>query len=909
LRGTALSLDLSMATQRITPPTLTDLLFEGARRGLCLVAPDGSVLRANSAWLRITGLSLERVLGAKIIELLPDSRDRWRALLARARAGEHVEISPHGSQNEGRETPWEGSIDPIGMDGGVGLLFTLREAAPRAVTSRTQPETPSRPSETLGLGDASSEARLREINALFNAAIDASPVVVFAQGRDLRYTWIANSVLAYRPEEMVGKTDFDLFERRSDAEGLTALKQRALDTGEPVRDVLPVQHEGAVHWYDVNVRPQRRNGAVVGIIATALDVTDRKRGEDALRESEEHFRVLIQNLHSAVALVDERGAFLVVNQSFRRMFELPTDADILNVNSRDWSQWKVFDEHGDLLPFDEHPVRKAQLTGKAVQNQLVSLKSPSGAEPLWLLVSAVPILDGDGAVHRLICTYYDITARRAAEEALRENEQRLRLFIEHAPAAVAVFDRDMRYLAVSRRYLRDRGLDEGVDLTGRGHYEVFPELPARWKEIHRRCLAGAVESAEEDTFQRRDGGVDWVRWEIHPWTTASGQIGGLLLFNEVITDRKLARDALQESDRRKTEFFALLSHELRNPLAPIRNATFLLDRADPNSEEAAQARGVLRRQTEHLTRLVEDLLDVSRITEGKINLRRVRLDLRDAVSRAAEDYRARLAERGVELRTIVPEAEVWAQADPTRINQVLVNLLHNAFKFTGRGDTVTLTLESVQGFADIRVRDTGAGIELALLSHLFEPFVQGDRTLDRTGGGLGLGLALVKGIVELHGGTVRVASEGVGRGAEFVLRLPLGAPTTPVREDVARGRLSSRGRRVLVVDDNTDAAESLGALLRLHGHTVEIAHDGQGALAKVESAAPDIVFCDIGLPGMSGYEVAQALRARGSRVHLVALTGYAQRSDVDRAKRAGFDSHVAKPPDVEELTRLVDQLV
>ena len=738
-----------MSSQRATPPTLTELLFERAQSGLCLVAPDGSVLRANSAWLRFAGLPRERVLGAEVIDLFPDCCDASRALHARARAGHHVEVPLQVRKVEGRETWWEGSIDPVELDDGVGLLLTVR-ASHQA---------------------AGSDAGQGEVDDLFNAAVDASPVVVFTQDHELRYTWIANPAFAYRPEEVIGKTDYDLFERRADAEGLIALKRRALDTGDTVRDVLPVQHEGAVRWYDVNVRPQRRDGAVVGIIATALDVTERKRGEDALRESEEHFRVLIQNLHSAVALVDERGAFLVVNQSFRRMFELPADADILNVNSRDWSQWQVFDERGALLPFDDHPVRKAALTGKAVQNQLVSLKSPSGADPLWLLVSAVPIFDGDGAVHRLICTYYDITARRAAEQALRENEQRLRLFIEYAPAAVAVFDRDMRYLAVSRRYLRDRGLDEKLDLTGREHYEVFPELPERWKEVHRRCLAGAVESAEEDTLRRRDGGVEWVRWEIHPWTTAAGQIGGLLLFSEVITDRKLARDALQESDRRKTEFLAVLSHELRNPLAPIRNATSLLDRADPHGAEAAQARGVLRRQTEHLTRLVEDLLDVSRITEGKINLRRARLDLRDAVSRAAEDYRARLAERGVELRTVVPEAEVWVRADPTRVNQVLVNLLHNALKFSPPGTRVIARVQASGPELLVSVIDEGPGVPRADRVRIFERFYKVDRARPRAGGGTGLGLSIARHIVEAHGGRIWVESEE-GHGATFRVALP-----------------------------------------------------------------------------------------------------------------------------------------
>ncbi len=350
----------------------------------------------------------------------------------------------------------------------------------------------------------------------------------------------------------------------------------------------------------------------------------------------------------------------------------------------------------------------------------------------------------------------------------------------------------------------------------------------------------------------------------------------------------------------------MLSHELRNPLAPIRNSVYVLENADPASEQAARARAVLRRQSEHLTRLVDDLLDVTRIARGKIELRRSRTDLREAVWRAAEDFRLMMDERGVAFRTVLPEEKTWADVDPTRINQVVGNLLHNAAKYTRRGDQVTLSLRTDQGAAEIRVRDTGAGIEASLLQRVFEPFVQGNRTLSRTEGGLGLGLALVKGIVELHGGEVRAGSEGVGKGTEFVVRFPLhqGAAQAP-HVHVAAGP-GGGGRRVLVVDDNVDAAESLADLLRLLGHQAEVAHDGPSALSKVQTDAPEVVFCDIGLPGMDGYQVARALRARvGDELQLVALTGYAQAEDVSRALEAGFDAHVAKPPDPARIEKLL----
>ena len=531
---------------------------------------------------------------------------------------------------------------------------------------------------------------------------------------------------------------------------------------------------------------------------TRPEITAPGQAERAQRDGEARFQALVQALHSAVALVDERGAFVLVNQAFRRMFEIPEDADILNVNSRDWAQWRVFDEHGVLLPVDEHPVRKAALTGRAVRNQLVAVRSPTARDPLWLLISADPVLDERGLVERLVCTYYDITERKAAEEAVRQSEQRLRLFIDHAPAAVAMFDRDMRYLAASRRYLRDYGLDEGADLTGRSHYEVFPEIPERWKEIHRRCLKGAVEQAHEDSFPRGDGRVDWVRWEIHPWTDALGEVGGLVLFTEVITDRKLAQLALEESDRRKTEFLAVLSHELRNPLAPIRNSTHLLERAPAGSEQARRAREVIGRQVEHLTRLVDDLLDVTRISRGKVDLQIQRVDLRDVIRRSVEDARTLYERAQVELVFELGPAPVWIDADPTRIAQVIGNILHNGQKFTPAGGAVTVRLETEGGAVHVRIRDTGAGMEPGREASMFAQFAQGEQGLARSKGGLGLGLSLAQSLVELHGGTVAAHSEGLGRGTEFTVSLPLapGAGSHPRAGEPARGtrRTSSSSR-------------------------------------------------------------------------------------------------------------------
>jgi signal transduction histidine kinase len=369
--------------------------------------------------------------------------------------------------------------------------------------------------------------------------------------------------------------------------------------------------------------------------------------------------------------------------------------------------------------------------------------------------------------------------------------------------------------------------------------------------------------------------------------------------------REAATEALRDSDRRKSEFLGVLSHELRNPLAPIRNSVFVLERSPVGSEDAARAREVIRRQTEHLARLIEDLLDVTRISRGKIELRRERVDVIQAVRRAGEDRRTTFEERGIDLELRADEGPLWVEGDPTRLEQIVGNLLQNAAKFTPRGGHVTVAVSAEEGAAAIRVRDDGAGIDPTFLERAFEPFVQGEQSLARTGGGLGLGLALVKGLAELHGGSARAHSAGRGTGTELLVILPL-ATADAGRADAAAEPAPRRARRVLVVDDNHDAADSLGQLVSLLGHDVDVAYDGPTAIARARERRPDVVLCDLGLPGMTGYDVARSLRdLQADGVRLVAVSGYGQPEDVRAATEAGFDRHVTKPADPGVLERLL----
>jgi signal transduction histidine kinase len=426
-----------------------------------------------------------------------------------------------------------------------------------------------------------------------------------------------------------------------------------------------------------------------------------------------------------------------------------------------------------------------------------------------------------------------------------------------------------------------------------------------------------VADAEAKVTGFKVGGVDYVTKPLQPEEVLARVTTHLRLreltedlerkVREQTMELQVANERLRDADRRKDEFLSMLSHELRNPLAAIACSVHILNHADPQSEPAKRAVMIVGRQTKHLTRLIDDLLDVTRVARGKMELYRELVDLRELVRRTGDDFRVMMDSRGIEFLTEMPREGIWIDGDPTRLAQVVGNLLQNAAKFTEPGGRVSLALDALHGHhvAEIRVRDTGVGIEPEVLAHLFEPFVQGSRSLARTQGGLGLGLTLVKGLTELHGGTVRVESPGPVRGSEFVVRLPL-VPSNRAQDAPDRSvRPLAHSHRVLVVDDNRDAAESMAELVKTFGHVCEVTYDGPSALANIRTNPPDVVLCDIGLPGMSGYEVARALRAGGSGIRLIAVSGYARPEDIKRAAESGFDGHVAKPPDPAQIEQVL----
>ena len=505
----------------------------------------------------------------------------------------------------------------------------------------------------------------------------------------------------------------------------------------------------------------------------------------------------------------------------------------------------------------------------------------------------------------------DITERRHAEAALRVSEARFRQLADAMPQIVWSARPDGEIDYWNRRWYELVGAAPDT-LDGHGwralmHPDDVQRAEQRWRQVLR---SGEVYEVEYRFRDRTTGGYRWYLTRGVPVTDEQGTIVRWFGTSTDIDDQKRNAQALEDANRQKDEFLAMLAHELRNPLAPIRNSVQVLRLLGSPAPRADKMYAIIDRQVTHLVRLVDDLLDVSRISRGKILLQRQRLDLVELARAAAEDHRIELNAAGLAVSVELPDRPIWVVGDATRLAQVIGNLLDNASKFTDPGGQVTVTVaaDAVAAQATITVRDNGMGMEPELLDRIFETFTQADRTLARSRGGMGLGLALVRGLVQLHGGEVRASSAGLGKGSEFQIRLPAGREAAALTPAAPAASAPRRSRRVLLIEDNDDCASSMRMVLELGGHEVAVAHAGHPGVATARRFHPDVVLCDIGLPGgMDGYAVARALRqdpAFGS-TYLVAVTGYGQEDDCRRAREAGFDLHLTKPVDPVHLEELL----
>jgi len=502
-------------------------------------------------------------------------------------------------------------------------------------------------------------------------------------------------------------------------------------------------------------------------------------------------------------------------------------------------------------------------------------------------------------------------------EDLRQRLLSLQAIIDRAPVPIAIaHDPDCRFIFANRALasLIELSPDANISLTPpagerppyriqRNGRDIPPhELPMQYAIAHRTAVSNEIE------IVRADGSVVYVQNDVEPLYDTHGEIYGCVSVCVDLTDRKLAEMGLRDADRRKDEFLATLSHELRNPLAPIRSALEIIRLARGDEELVEKARATMERQLSHLVRITDDLLDVARITQNKVHLRRERIDLRVVVQSAIEATRPMIDANGHTLSVQAPEHPIWVDVDFTRIAQAVSNLLSNAAKYTEPGGYIGVTAASDATSATVIVSDTGIGIPAALLPRIFDMFTQLQAHRDRTYGGLGVGLTLSRRLVQLHGGAITASSEGPGRGSQFALRLPLESAEQMAEARPGGGATDARNPpcRVLIAEDSPDAAEMLSLMLGIKGHDVRVAADGEQAVAIGRAFEPQVAFVDIGMPRMDGFEVARQLRELlGDRVLLVALTGWGQDEDRRRSREAGFDHHLTKPPEPDVLEQLI----
>jgi PAS domain S-box-containing protein len=616
---------------------------------------------------------------------------------------------------------------------------------------------------------------------------------------------------------------------------------------------------------------------------------------NAALQTEMRARTILESISDAFFAVDRDWRFIYVNSQAERLLDRQP-GDLLGR--------VIWDEFPGLVgsPFETayHRVASERIT--------LSVTSFYPDHDRWYEVHVYPAGDG-------ISIYFqNVTERKGAEaevERLTQATEQQRRIYETALSNSAdfnyVFDLDGRFVYVNKALLAlwDKQLHEAV---GKNFFDLDypPALAARLQEQIQTVIKTRQPLRDETPYTSAVGERQY-EYIFVPVLGADGSVEAVSGSTRDITDRKQAEKALRDADRRKDEFLATLAHELRNPLAPIQNSLQILKMPRIAAETIERSRDMMERQVHQLVRLVDDLLDVSRVMRGKIDLRRERVELSTVVARAIETVEPIMESQGHQLHVDFQAGSLPLDADPVRLAQVVGNLLTNAVKYTEPNGRIWLTAVRENNQAVLKVRDNGIGIASDMLPHVFDLFVQVDHTATRSQGGLGIGLTLVKNLVELHQGTVEAHSAGLGQGSEFVVRLPLLAEPQPVPDEKQNGSrgpaAASTGHRLLVVDDNEDSAVSLAMLLRLQGHEVRVAHSGPAALDLAASYRPDLIFLDIGMPGMDGYEVARRIRQTPdlTPVVLAALTGWGQKEDRRRTAEAGFDHHLVKPVESKAL--------
>jgi PAS domain S-box-containing protein len=657
------------------------------------------------------------------------------------------------------------------------------------------------------------------------------------------------------------------------------------------------------------------DGRLRGFTKIARDMTLQKQAEEAVREAAVRLKAIVDTAVDGIITIDESGVVESMNRAAERIFGYAVDEVV-------GGKVDVLMTDTDRGAHDQHLNRYLSTGQKKIigtVREVQGRRSDGSTFPMELSVSETRL--GDRRIFTGIVR--DITEyKKAVEERMRlvaelgAERALLNSLLDNAPVGFGFFDHDYRYLRINPALAEMNGLSVEEHL-GRKLNDVVPALAAEvfeaFQQVKETGQSVVNQEVRGETPRFPGQNRSWL-CNFYPVSTPDGTLLGTGVLISDIDERKRMEEALRDADERKNQFLAMLAHELRNPLAPISNAVQIMRVEGPNGPSFQWSINVIADQVKHMTRMIDDLLDVSRITRGKVDLQRQTIDLADVVGLAVEASRPLLEDYRHTLTVQLPPNSILLDADPARISQVLSNLLNNAAKYTPEGGEISLVTEESGNDVIIRVRDNGIGITPDLLPKMFDLFVQADQSLSRSRGGLGIGLTVVRSLVEMHDGTVTVQSKGPGHGSEFSIRLPrVDKPAACAPPDSSTSLdepdFDLPRRRILVVDDSLRNAVSLEVLLRALGHEVHTAHDGMAALDLLRELRPDVVLLDIGLPLVDGYEVARLCRQEPALEHvvLVALTGYGQEEDRLRSREAGFDAHLVKPVNLEELRVLLSQ--
>ena len=727
----------------------------------------------------------------------------------------------------------------------------------------------------------------------------------------------AERIFGFTAEEIVGRSVTILIPDGREHEEAGILER--IRRGERIEHFETVRRrkDGTLIDVSLTVSPIRDpDGKIVGASKIARDVTDRRRAEERLRRSQEKYGRLTSLLPVGVYTCEADGTISYYNEQAAALWgraPQPGEAD-----ERFCAAHRLYFPGSDEpLRRDEYPMALALREGRAYRNEEVIIERPDGSR-VTALVNIDPLRDPEGRVVGAINVFHDISATKRAERALTEERDNLQTLLDTLPVAVFLaHDPNCRVISGNRAAARLLRTPEDANLSLTAPMEQAPSHFTVWKdgevlapELLPIQRAARGERVADEPLEARfdDGSVLHELVSAQPLYDTNGRPRGAVACILDVTELKLKEQALRESDRRKDEFLATLAHELRNPLAPIVAGLEIMSMAPDDAETIARTRRTMERQVTQLVTLVDDLLNVLRITRGKLDLRRRVVEITDIVETALDGIRPQVERAKLTLTSSLPDEPIHVQVDPNRIEQVLSNLLSNAAKYTPAGGQIEVVVEREGADAVVSVRDTGIGIPPEMTDGIFAMFAQIDRPQERGFMGLGIGLTLAKSLVEMHGGTISVHSEGPERGSTFTIRLPARPhPRAAAAQEPSRNRPEApAARRVLVVDDNDAMVEALSTMLRLMGSEVRTACNGQQAVEVAETFQPEIVLMDLGMPVMSGYDAARRIREEpwGEGMQLVALTGWGQEEHKQRTLDAGFDRHLVKPVRPADLEQL-----